>query len=201
MLLKRRLSLLLLAAALTGCGTLAPQSPLPSGARSYHDNIQIAGRLSVRYLQDGKPQSVQGKFLWVQAGPRIDIRLASPLGQTLARIDIAPGIARLEQAARPPAEAANGSALPEAVLGWPLPVEGLRHWLQGYVRDAQGALRPVPVGDDDERQGDGWRVRYVSWQDMDGRACPKRIDFARADAGKGEIALRLVIDECRPEQV
>jgi outer membrane biogenesis lipoprotein LolB len=62
-----------------------------------------------------------------------------------------------------------------------------------------GDLLAVPVGDGNEQEGDGWRVRYVGWQQIDGRTCPKRIDFSRLEANAGEIALRLVIDDWRPE--
>lgn len=184
--------------ALAGCGTLAPP-PGAEATRRFHDDISVGGRLSVRYRQDGQPQSVQGKFLWQQSATRTDIELASPLGQTLARITLLPGSAVLEQSGKPTAEATNASALTKAMLGWPLPVEGLRYWLQGFVRTLSGDLLAVPVGDGNEQEGDGWRVRYVGWQQIDGRTCPKRIDFSRLEADAGEIALRLVIDDWRPE--
>lgn len=184
------------ALALAGCGTLAP----PTGTvRRYHDNITVGGRLSVRYPQDGKTQSVQGKFLWLQAGDRTDIDLASPLGQTIARISLTPAGAALEQSGKLRAEAPDAAGLTRAILGWPLPVESLRYWLQGFVRTMSGELLAVPVGDTNEQEGDGWRVRYFGWQDLDGQACPKRIDFSRLDGEAGEVALRLVIDEWRPE--
>ncbi len=184
--------------ALTGCGTLAPV-PDTDSARRFHEDISVGGRLSVRYQQDGKPQSLQGKFLWQQKATRTNIELASPLGQTLARITLLPGSATLEQSGKPSAEASDASALTRAVLGWPLPVEGLRYWLQGFVRTLSGELLAVPVGDRNDQEGDGWRVRYVDWQQIDGRNCPKRIDFSRLDSDTGEIALRLVIDEWQPE--
>ena len=184
--------------ALAGCGTLAPP-PGADSTRRFHEDISVSGRLSVRYLQDGKPESVQGKFVWQQTAQRTQIELVSPLGQTLARITLQPGSASLEQSGKPTAEASDASALTRAVLGWPLPVEGLRYWLQGFVRTLSGELLAVPVGDSNEQEGDGWRVRYLDWQQIDGRSCPKRIDFARLDAGAGEIALRLVIDDWQPE--
>ncbi len=184
--------------ALAGCGTLAP-APGADSTRRFHDDISVGGRLSVRYQQNGKPESVQGKFLWQQSATRTDIELASPLGQTLARITLLPGSAILEQSGKPTAEATDAGALTKAVLGWPLPVEGLRYWLQGYLRTLSGDLLAVPVGDSNEQEGDGWRVRYVGWQQIDGRPCPKRIDFSRLEADAGEIALRLVIDDWRPE--
>ncbi len=186
---------------LAGCGTLAPTpAPAPDSARQFHEHINVGGRLAVRYQQDGKPQSVQGKFVWQQSAARTDIELASPLGQTLARITLLPGSAILEQSGKPTAEAADASALTRTVFGWPLPVEGLRYWLQGFVRTLAGELLAVPVGDGNEQEGDGWRVRYMSWQQIDGRHVPKRIDFSRIEADAGEIALRLVIDDWQPEQ-
>ena len=56
------------------------------------------GRLSVRYLQAGKEQSVQGKFSWTQTRDNTSIVLFSPLGQTMAKIEIAPDFASLQRA-------------------------------------------------------------------------------------------------------
>ncbi len=185
-----RRSFLLALLAVAGCATVAP--PLPGGQRDYRDELTLAGRLSVRYVQDGKPQSVQGKFLWAQHRDTTDIEIYSPLGQTVARIAIAPGHARLEQSNGDVREAASADALIERSLGWPLPVSGLRYWLQGFVRDGDRLL-PAAPDTQDVFHSDGWQLRYVSWQPGDGQAVPKRIDFERA-ASRGELGIRIVID-------
>ena len=191
--MRRRLFLLTLV-LLAGC---ASELPLPSGTRSYRDELTLSGRLSVSYQRDGKPQALQGKFHWAQQPERTAIELYSPLGQTIARIAISPGRARLEQSGGEVREAASIAALTEETLGWPLPVDGLRYWLQGFALDADQRLRAVPAGETTTLRSDGWRVSYMSWQDGGGIAVPKRIDFVRDESpriSQGPLALRIVID-------
>ena len=184
-----RRSLLLALLALAGCTTVAP---LPGGPRNYRDELTLAGRMSVRYTEAGRPQSVQGKFLWTQYRDATDIELYSPLGQTIARIAITSGRARLEQSNGQVREAASADALTEQALGWSLPVTGLRYWLQGFVRDGDRLLAASPATTETFRS-DGWLLRYASWQQAGDQAVPKRIDFERAGRGDA-LAIRIVID-------
>jgi outer membrane lipoprotein LolB len=189
--------LFLLALALTGACTTT--LPLPSGTRTYRSDVRLGGRLSVSYRAAGKPESLQGKFLWVQRGEEIDIELLTPLGQTIARIAIAPGRARIEQSGGDVREAASIDQLTEQTLGWTLPVNGLRYWLQGFMPDARGQLASVTPDQSGTLRGDGWKLRYVSWQADGSTAMPKRIDFTR-DTAQSELALRVVIDRWQGEE-
>ena len=189
--------LFLLALALTGACTTT--LPLPSGTRTYRSDVRLGGRLSVSYRAAGKPESLQGKFLWVQRGEQIDIELLTPLGQTIARIAIAPGRARIEQSGGEVREAASIDQLTEQTLGWTLPVNGLRYWLQGFMRDAHGQLASVAPDQSRTLRDDGWKLRYVSWQADGSTAMPKRIDFTR-DTTQSELALRVVIDRWQGEE-
>lgn len=193
--MKRRLLLgaaALVAAALSGCAAIAPPAPLPEGTRSYADELTLAGRLSLRFPVEGKTQSVQGKFQWRQQRDNTDIELYSPLGQTLARITIVPGFATLEQSGGVRRAATNVDALTEDTLGWPLPVEGLRYWLQGFVRAADGRLQAARPQAPEQFVSDGWQLSYPAWQPNGAMAVPKRVD-----AERGDILLRIVIDDWR----
>lgn len=181
---------------LSACGTLVPPSGPPQSL-NYHDDISLAGRLSVSFQQDGKARSVQGKFSWTQTKDQTDIALYSPLGQTMAKIAVAPGLARLQQAGEPVREATDIAELTAQTLGWPMPVAGLREWLQGFAQVGT-QRKAAPEGFTRE----GWTVRYVSWQGepSDGVGVyPKRIDLRRLSAEAGEIGLRIVIDSWQPE--
>jgi outer membrane lipoprotein LolB len=191
---RRSFLLLGAAVALGGCAGVAP---LPGGERAYRETVSFGGRLLVRYPQDGKPQSVQGKFLWAQRRESTTIELYSPLGQTLARIAIEPGRATLETAGGRSRAAATADALTEETLGWPLPVDGLRYWLQGFVRSGERTLVAAAPEGPESFRSDGWRVRVASWQQAGSSALPKRIDLEREDIAGGPIALRLVIDDWR----
>ena len=195
MLITRRLSLLAIAAVLAGCATTgAPLSTSTVGA--YRDSIDLSGRLSVNYQRDGKPESVTGNFNWIQRPGRIDVSLASPLGQTIASITVTPDLATLTQTDRTPRVAKDIDTLSAQALGWSLPVSGLRDWLQGYATDAAGKRFAASPANNSVYTKDGWRLRFVSWQDdKAAQPMPRRIDAERdATATSDELAIRIVID-------
>lgn len=177
---------------LAACTTL-PEGPLTE--RQYQTAIALGGRLSVRYQQDGQPQSLQGKFRWLQQGEQTDITLYSPLGQTIATIAINPQGAVMTQSDGEKRQAPNVTALTHQVLGWPMPVDGLRYWLQGFFRDSDGGLQRASPDERQNFRSDGWQVRYVSWQRNAAIQYPKRVDLERSTAEAGDIHLRLVIDD------
>ena len=193
--ISRRLSLLVLAATLAGCATTsAPLSTATVGA--YRETIDLSGKLSVNYLKDDKQESLTGNFTWDPTPTRIEVNLASPLGQTIATIAVTPEGATLTQSGQPPRTAADIDGLTQQALGWTLPVSGLRDWLQGYALDAEGKRFAASPANNSVVTKDGWRLRFVSWQD--GKAAqpvPRRIDADRAAAGDIQnLEIRIVVN-------
>jgi outer membrane lipoprotein LolB len=195
------LALSILAAGCAGLSATPPatQAAKPIAPRSYYDNIAIDGRLSVRYQQNGRDEAVHGSFTWTQQPGHTDIALLSPLGQTLALINVRPSSSTLTQAGQPPKSAADVDALAADTLGWPLPVSGLRDWLQGFITDARG--KRIAIAQQEEATetttDDGWQIRYAAWEADPadpGAMRPRRIDLRRQTMEAGEVALRLVID-------
>ncbi|MDB5961493.1 MAG: outer rane lipoprotein LolB [Massilia sp.] len=188
----------LCAALLGGCATVAP--PQQSGAAAsliapYRSNFDTSGRLSVNYKHNGTPESLTGKFTWVQTPSRLDVTLSSPMA-TIATITVTPESATLVQADKAPRVAPDLESLTTASLGWTLPVSGLRDWLQGYAAAADGSRFVASAANNTVTTRDGWRLRFVSWQnDANGRPAPKRIDAERDGAGNAEeLAIRIVLD-------
>lgn len=186
--IRRILALAAVAAVLSGCATTAvPHTPLAP----YRDTVDVAGTLSVNYQKDGKPESITGKFDWQQTPSRVDVSLASPLGQTLAKISVTPESATLIQADRAPRVAKDLETLTHDALGWSLPVSGLRDWLQGYATGADGQRFTASPANSEVVTKDGWRLRFVTWQDG-AVAQPKRID-ANRNVNGDELAIRIVV--------
>ena len=188
------------AAVLAGCATTGP-APAPSPAAAtasvapYRDTIALTGKLSATYQQDNQPQSVTGKFTWNQQPGRVEVELASPLGQTLASIVVTPESATLTEGGKPPRVASDIDALTAQALGWPLPVAGLRDWLQGYATDAQGQRFSASPANSNVVTRDGWRLRFVEWQPNAVPPSPRRIDATRSTTNVGdELAIRIFID-------
>ena len=193
--ISRRLSLLVLAATLAGCATTsAPLSTATVGA--YRETIDLSGKLSVNYLKDDKQESLTGNFTWDQTPNRIEVNLASPLGQTIATIAVTPEGATLTQSGQPPRTAADIDGLTQQALGWTLPVSGLRDWLQGYALDAEGKRFAASPANNSVVTKDGWRLRFVSWQDdRAAQPVPRRIDADRAAAGDIQnLEIRIVVN-------
>lgn len=160
--------------------------------------MEMSGRLSVQYQRDGREESLHGSFTWSQTPQHTSITLLSPLGQTLALIEVTPQSATLTQAGQVPRIAADADTLAAETLGWPLPVAGLRDWLQGFAIDAQGQRWSAPASDAPVSltTRDGWQLGYASWQTDAASAIPRprRIDLARTTTQAGTVAIRIVID-------
>ncbi len=172
--------------ALVGCASL----PLPPDTAKFseaRDAYQVAGRLSARHDTDGFAAS----FRWSHSADRDELDLATPLGQTLARLT---GDARGVELRRPDGSietASDWATLTSRGLGWALPVSGLAFWIQGSPR--KGAPYTVEAADDGNpavlRQ-DGWTIAYQTFvKDAAGASRPARMTLDYPG-----VELRLVID-------
>jgi outer membrane lipoprotein LolB len=153
-----------------------------------------SGRFAVTTALGEQRESVSGRFSLEVRGPQQILELASPLGTTVARIEIEPGGARATGARMQEVRGANADALTEQLLGWPLPVSGLADWIEG---------RPVPqrfarVERDGGRivliEQDGWVIRLSEYYESAAR--PRRLVLERpAGANTPSVILRLIVDE------
>jgi outer membrane lipoprotein LolB len=185
-----------------GCANMMPQPVADAGLQShriYRNNIALEGRLTLRYQQNNENRSVNGSFVWTQTPKQTTLRLLSPLGQTIAVIDIEPGLATLTRSGQAPRSAGDVDQLTEQALGWPLPIAGLRDWLQGFASDTAGkpfvAQEQAPDDGNMVITRDGWRIQYVNWQTTAAGSMPKRIDLERFTEQAGDVAIRIVIDK------
>lgn len=188
--------------SLTACATLespedARLSTATSMQRAYSETLDLDGRLSVQYQKDDKDEAIHVSFTWKQSRERNTITILSPLGQILATIAVTPDSATLTQSGQTPRNAADADALAQQALGWPLPVSGLRSWLQGYAIDAGNRAFIASPSNTKVTTRDGWHIRYQSWQDDNQPATssrPKRIDLERQTEQAGKVAIRIVLD-------
>ena len=187
-------ALLACALLLSACATTGPASQATVGA--YRDAIDLSGRLLVNFEKDGKPDTISVKFTWTQTPNAVDASLLGPLGQTVAKINVTPHAATLTQGEHAPRVARDIDSLTAQTLGWPLPVSGMRDWLQGYATGADGKRFVATPANNSVVTADGWSLRFVSWQDETAaRPVPKRIDAERnTSATADELAIRIVID-------
>jgi outer membrane lipoprotein LolB len=163
----------------------------PKATRNYQETIHLSGKISVRYEHNNKPQNLPGSFEWEQTGNSLQITLFSPVGQTIAKITQNDRGALLEQEGKMPLQADNLDQLLADALRWPLPVSGMRDWLQGFIRQPDGS-RTALTASDQTISSDGWNIRYASWHESTNS--PKRIDLNRYTTSAGEVTLNIFIE-------
>ena len=205
-------AIVLLCLLVSGCASLGPQrgapaaipaDAAPTAGRLYHQNIDLSGRLALRYEQKGAPQALDGKFTWAQQGDTTQITLLTPFGQTLATIEVGPTTSTLTQAGQAPRSAASVDSLVADTLGWPLPLAGLHDWLQGFGTDMKGGrftATASAAGDAEYvHSAEGWLLHYPTWETNTGtEARPRRIDLQRQTTQAGNVTLRIVLDQWQP---
>jgi len=166
----------------------------------YRQQVELTGRLNVTYQKNDKPESATVNFNWQQTAQRTDVTLYTPLGSTLATIAVTPQEAVLTQSDKAPRRASDIDTLSAQLLGWSLPVSGLRDWLQGYADGADGQRFVASPQNNSVTTRDGWRLRYVSWQDAGQNTTgalpqPRRIDAERTTSAQADaVSLRIVLD-------
>jgi outer membrane lipoprotein LolB len=197
----RRAALGLAAAALValaGCASVKPQGPSTSNAatsvtaqtsRAYH------GRFAVQYVdQNGTQRNAYGNFDWQEAGDTVTLQLRNPLGQTLAIVTSSPASASLELPNRQPLTADNVSTLMQGALGFALPVEGLRYWLQpspAPTSKAKTEQDPQDPAHLKEIRQDGWTIDYLAYADAPATGL-KRVNLSREEP---PLDIKLVLDQ------
>lgn len=172
-------------ALLTACAT-PPQ--LPPADRAY------SGRFAVTTALGDQRENASGRFNLEVRGQQQLLELLSPLGTTVARIEIDPDGARATGARMQEVRGADPDALTEQLLGWRLPVSGLTEWIEG---------RPVPhrfarIERDAEHivllEQDGWVIRLSEFFENANR--PRRLVLERpAGLNAPSVVLRLILDD------
>ncbi|HEX8873629.1 MAG TPA: lipoprotein insertase outer membrane protein LolB [Nitrosospira sp.] len=134
--------------------------PVSGAADSRSASFLMAGRIAVK----GGKESFSGGVQWRHAEEGDEILLLSPLGQTLAQIQLNTDGAFLTTSEHQTYYAADVESLTEKVLGWDLPLAGLQYWVQGVNSpltaseiDLDAGGRAVAI-----RQ-DGWDIDYSSY--------------------------------------
>jgi outer membrane lipoprotein LolB len=195
--LRRAACLLAAALTLAGCAGVAPrpaavtQAPLSKGlAQDFH------GRFAVRYVDNtGADRNVYGNFDLHEDGAATTLDLLNPFGQTLARVTVDAGGATLETPDKPAQHADAVEALMQRAIGFPLPLAGLRYWLQ----PAAAPDRPADIARDPasgrltQIRQDGWTIDYLAYDTDAGLTPPplKRVNLGRDDP---PLDVKLVID-------
>jgi outer membrane lipoprotein LolB len=197
----RRAALGLAAAAvvaLAGCASVKPQGPSTSNAATAvtaQTSRAYQGRFAVQYNdQNGQQRNAYGNFSWQETGDTVTLQLRNPFGQTLAIVTSSPASATLELPNRQPLTADNVSTLMQNALGFALPVEGLRYWLQpspAPTSRAKTEKDPEQPSRVEEITQDGWTIDYLAYADAPATGV-KRVNLTRSEP---PLDIKLVLDQ------
>jgi outer membrane lipoprotein LolB len=184
--------------ALAGCASVKPQGLSTSNAATSvttQTSRAYQGRFAVQYNdQNGQQRNAYGNFAWQETGDTVTLQLRNPLGQTLAIVTSSPASATLELPNRQPLTADNVSTLMQNALGFALPVEGLRYWLQpspAPTSRARTEKDPEQPSHLKQITQDGWTIDYLAYADAPATGV-KRINLSRSEP---PLDIKLVLDQ------
>jgi outer membrane lipoprotein LolB len=175
--------LVLLSLLLSACATTPVVVQRPTAADA---PFVINGRIAI--IQPERRDSAG--LRWTHDAASDEVLLLAPLGQAVARITSdARGV--MLEADGETHLAADAETLTQALLGWQLPLSGLRYWV---------AALPAPGGEfrsEQDAQGrlsvlyqQGWTIRYTRYAGDARDALPLRLSLQRAG-----MEVRVLIDE------
>jgi outer membrane lipoprotein LolB len=176
-------------ALLSGCAGVptAPRigsiSATAFAATPRWDAFSLAGRIAAHQGEN----TFAGNIRWRHTSQSDEIDLASPLGQTVARLVRSADGIHLAAGDGRETTAPDWESLTERELGWPLPVSGLAHWVQAAAAPAAShELTTDDLGRPRELRQQGWTIVYLAYDEQDR---PTRLHLSHRD-----LDLRLAVD-------
>ena len=142
----------------------------------------------VTTFHDGKRSSAG--LRWTHRGIDDEILLLAPFGQTVARIHSDKQGVSLEASGKY-YFAQDAESLTEEVLGWHLPMSGMRYWVLALpAAGSQVEIEHDSLGKVTVLRQDGWEIHYLSYASEAADSLPLRLTLQR-DA----VEIKLFIDE------
>lgn len=177
---------LIMAVALVACAV----PPKPVAPSDHTQTFNRSGRFALSVDgSDGKKDAVQGGFQWVENSQQLQLDLNNPMGTVLARVIVTEQGATLQYPNGEMNYADSPDQLVEQLLGYMIPVEGMRSWLRGQTGSRPVTELQQTEGQPSYFQQDDWRVTLKRY-DQQG---PQLLQMHRTQAQQA-ISVRVVID-------
>ncbi len=158
---------LVLFSTLYGCAT-TPKAPTDAQVKaawavrqarlSQQRFWRISGKVAVTHESEGW----QAGLRWQQQNERFNIEILDPIGRKIAQIRGDLDMVQLKTSKGRSAQAPNAESLMRELLGWSLPVSGMRYWVIG-IPDPRVNVEQLQLDDIGRivqlKQG-AWDVRY-----------------------------------------
>ncbi|MEJ1958122.1 MAG: lipoprotein insertase outer membrane protein LolB [Nitrosomonadales bacterium] len=146
----------------------------------------LSGRISVRHEGDRSSATIR----WTHRADDDEILLLAPFGQTVARIHKDSREVVLDTADKH-YTAKDAGELTQQVLGWRLPLAGLRYWVLALpAPESQSRIEHDANGLATSLEQDGWKISYTRYTSTTPDSLPLRLSLQREG-----MYLQLIIDE------
>ena len=173
--------------ALAACTTTPPTPVQQVPLATVDAPFTLGGRISARRGDAG----VAGNFSWQHDPAHDAIELATPLGQTLAKLDGDASAVTAELSDGRSEHAPTWRALTQRAFDVTIPVDGLASWIRAQPRpDAPFHLERDAGGRVSELRQDGWDIVYAYADDA--ARTPHRLTLSYP--GADPIEVRVVVD-------
>lgn len=187
-----------LTALCAGCASLPKQSATERGiAWHRHEAAMLKmkewsldGQFGLRVGHRGWTAGMH----WQETGNHYRIDIYGPLGRTVAVISGYPGDVVLHSSHGKLYHASTAADLMKQVLGWSLPVAGMRYWVRGIpIPDKPVVAQKLDgFGRLSYLKQSGWIIRYSEYNYNTFKARPTRLTMTQ-----GKVRLNVVINEWR----
>ena len=182
----RRIFAALMLLALGACATTPGVPPQQRPEQAELAAFAFNGRVATRHNGESSSAGVR----WTHRGAEDEILLLAPLGQTMARIfSDAEGVL-LEASGKKYFEQ-DAETLTERVLGWHLPLSGMRYWVLALpAAGSEALIERAENGQIKVLRQDGWEINYTRYAADAPDSLPLRLTLQRDG-----MTMQLLIDE------
>jgi outer membrane lipoprotein LolB len=149
--------------------------------------FELSGRLAIRQGE----QALSAGLRWRYDGASEEMVISGPLGAGSAELTRDAGGVTFRGGGRVQ-QSADAESLMRSMLGFALPLDGLRYWVRGQPGPGERAVRIErdAMGRLESFFEAGWQVSIPAYSVGSLAALPRRIDVQSS-----ELAVRLVIDQ------
>ena len=171
---------------LVGCAHAPLPQPMTRPLSAEQKPFVLNGRIAVKH--DGERSS--SNIRWTHHAEEDEMLLLAPFGHTVARIYSDAHEVVLDTADKH-YTAQNAEDLTGQVLGWHLPLAGLRYWVLALpAPESKANIEHDANGQISLMQQDGWEIHYTRYAAQTKDSLPLRISVRREG-----LELQLLIDE------
>ena len=182
-----RISILcfLLPAFLTGCSLFqAANSPVIA---EFTEDFEVSGRIAVKINGEGSSARIK----WSHRGDVDAVDVYTPVGSIIAVILVSPRTGAMLETKDETHTATSVEELTHRVLGWSLPLSGLKFWARGRVDPSVFVGRVAPLDDQNRMtyfEQDGWKITFLRYSEESD--VPRVIKLEH-----GDLKIRFIVDE------